>query len=49
MHYSSLVDCVGNTPLVTLSKLFQADGLHVSAKLEMLNPAEASRIAPPDS
>ncbi|WP_277423829.1 2,3-diaminopropionate biosynthesis protein SbnA [Staphylospora marina] len=34
----SVVDCVGNTPMVRLNRLFGADGVEVYAKLEYMNP-----------
>jgi len=36
--YSSVVDCIGCTPLVYLRRLFPYEGLDVVAKLEFLNP-----------
>ena len=41
MRYERASDIIGNTPLLTLNQLMQADGLSatVSAKLEYLNPA----------
>ncbi|MEV0092418.1 2,3-diaminopropionate biosynthesis protein SbnA [Streptomyces sp. NPDC050738] len=38
MIYESVTDCIGNTPLVRLGRLFPQEGLDVVAKLEMLNP-----------
>lgn len=38
MIHESVTDCVGNTPLVRLSRLFPQEGVEVLAKLEMLNP-----------
>ena len=39
--FDSIVDAVGNTPIVRLRKLPQAHGVHATilAKLEYLNPA----------
>lgn len=34
----SVLDCVGQTPLVALDRLFPDDGVEVLAKLEMMNP-----------
>lgn len=39
MIYSSVVDCIGHTPLVYLDRLFPQPGVRVIAKLESLNPA----------
>jgi len=39
MIYSSVVDCIGHTPLVYLDRLFPQPGVRVIAKLECLNPA----------
>lgn len=38
MIYSSVVDCIGHTPLVYLDRLFPQPGVRVIAKLECLNP-----------
>lgn len=38
MIYSSVVDCIGSTPLVSLRRLFPAPLPEVIAKLELLNP-----------
>jgi cysteine synthase A len=41
MRYEKASDMIGNTPLLTLNQLMQAEGLSatVSAKLEYMNPA----------
>lgn len=39
MIYSSVVDCIGHTPLVYLDRLFPQPGVRVIAKMECLNPA----------
>jgi 2,3-diaminopropionate biosynthesis protein SbnA len=36
--YSSIIGCIGHTPLVYLRRLFPQKGLDVIAKLEFLNP-----------
>ncbi|MEU2977021.1 2,3-diaminopropionate biosynthesis protein SbnA [Streptomyces hirsutus] len=38
MIHDSITDCVGNTPLVRLDRLFPQRDIEVLAKLEMLNP-----------
>ncbi len=38
MSHESVIDAIGNTPLVQLSRLFDGEQRCVSAKLEMLNP-----------
>lgn len=38
MVYTSVLDCVGKTPLVELSRLWPAPGARVIAKLELMNP-----------
>lgn len=45
MIYSSIIDCVGQTPLVTLSRLFPGDP-RVIAKLEMFNPGGSVKDRP---
>lgn len=45
MIYSSIIDCVGQTPLVTLSRLFPDDP-RVIAKLEMFNPGGSVKDRP---
>jgi cysteine synthase A len=39
MLYSSVVACVGRTPLVTLARQFPSPGPAVIAKLELMNPS----------
>ncbi len=34
----SVFDCIGNTPMVSLNRLFPQDDVEVIAKLEMMNP-----------
>jgi N-(2-amino-2-carboxyethyl)-L-glutamate synthase len=46
MIYQSVVDCVGRTPLVRLSRLFPYRGLDVIAKLELLNPGGSVKDRP---
>ena len=44
MVSASIIECIGGTPLVRLRRLF-SHGPQVYAKLELLNPGGASRIA----
>ena len=46
MIYESVVSCVGQTPLVRLSRLFPNQGLDVIAKLEFLNPGGSVKDRP---
>jgi len=43
-YYESILDVVGNTPLVRLHKVAKGLKPVVLAKLEQLNPGAASRI-----
>ncbi|CAM5797876.1 MULTISPECIES: 2,3-diaminopropionate biosynthesis protein SbnA [Brevibacillus] len=43
---SSIVDCVGHTPLVQLKRLFARPGLSVLAKLEFMNPGGSMKDRP---
>ncbi|MFC4075651.1 2,3-diaminopropionate biosynthesis protein SbnA [Salinithrix halophila] len=42
----SVLDCVGNTPLVSLDRLFPDPGFHVIAKLELMNPGGSMKDRP---
>lgn len=42
----SILDCIGQTPLVRLSSLFGAKGPSVYAKLEMMNPGGSMKDRP---
>lgn len=42
----SIVDCVGNTPLVSLKRLFGGSGIEVLAKLELMNPGGSMKDRP---
>ncbi|WP_199616047.1 2,3-diaminopropionate biosynthesis protein SbnA [Paenibacillus alkalitolerans] len=42
----SIVDCVGQTPLVRLNRLFANSGISVLAKLEMMNPGGSMKDRP---
>lgn len=44
--HDSLLTCVGNTPLVRLSRCFPRPDVEVLAKLEMLNPAGSMKDRP---
>lgn len=46
MIYDSVIDVVGQTPLVRLSRCFPHDGSEVLAKLEMLNPGGSMKDRP---
>jgi len=46
MTARSLLDLVGNTPLVRLDKLFERSGLRVEAKCEFLNPTGSIKDRP---
>jgi N-(2-amino-2-carboxyethyl)-L-glutamate synthase len=43
---NSVVDCVGNTPLVSLQRLFPTDDAVVIAKLELMNPGGSMKDRP---
>lgn len=43
---SSIKDCIGNTPLFQLKKLFPESNINVYAKLEMLNPGGSMKDRP---
>lgn len=44
--HKSVLNCVGNTPLVQLSKLFENSNLEVHAKLELFNPGGSVKDRP---
>lgn len=44
MYYNNILDLIGNTPLVRINKLNPNPKVLMLAKLEFLNPGEASRI-----
>ncbi|MDT9723959.1 2,3-diaminopropionate biosynthesis protein SbnA [Xylanibacillus composti] len=44
--HESVRSCVGNTPLVRLSRLFPQEGLEVYAKLEYMNPGGSMKDRP---
>lgn len=46
MIHESVISCMGNTPLVRLSRLFPQPGLEVIAKLELLNPGGSVKDRP---
>ena len=46
MIHESVVSCVGQTPLVRLSRLFPQPGLNIIAKLEFLNPGGSVKDRP---
>ncbi|MFJ9587401.1 2,3-diaminopropionate biosynthesis protein SbnA [Streptomyces acidicola] len=43
---SSILDCVGNTPLVSLNRLFPDPEIEVLAKLELMNPGGSMKDRP---
>ncbi|MRG29698.1 2,3-diaminopropionate biosynthesis protein SbnA [Laceyella tengchongensis] len=43
---SSIIECVGNTPLVSLRRLFAGTGVEVFAKLEYMNPGGSMKDRP---
>lgn len=43
---SSVLDCVGNTPLVSLSRMFPDPEVEVIAKLELMNPGGSMKDRP---
>jgi len=43
MICESIVEAVGDTPIVRLSRLFGGSGIEVFAKLEYLNPIGSSK------
>lgn len=46
MVHKSIASCIGNTPLVSLSRLFSEKNIQVHAKLEMLNPGGSVKDRP---
>lgn len=44
--YDSVLACVGNTPLMTLNRLFPQPGVEVIAKLELMNPGGSMKDRP---
>lgn len=44
--HNSVFDCVGNTPVVSLSRLFPQADVEVIAKLEMMNPGGSMKDRP---
>lgn len=46
MIYNSIVDCVGHTPLVRLSRCFADEPVEVLAKVEFLNPGGSVKDRP---
>ncbi|MGH3917916.1 MAG: 2,3-diaminopropionate biosynthesis protein SbnA [Pseudonocardiaceae bacterium] len=42
----SVLACVGNTPLITLNRLFPEPGVEVIAKLELMNPSGSMKDRP---
>ncbi|WP_089966987.1 2,3-diaminopropionate biosynthesis protein SbnA [Lihuaxuella thermophila] len=43
---SSIIHCVGNTPVVSLQRLFRERGIEVIAKLEYMNPGGSMKDRP---
>jgi N-(2-amino-2-carboxyethyl)-L-glutamate synthase len=46
MIHDSVISCIGNTPLVRLSRCFPDPAVEVLAKLELLNPAGSMKDRP---
>jgi cysteine synthase A len=46
MVHESIISCIGNTPLVRLTRLFPQPGLYVIAKLELFNPGGSVKDRP---
>ncbi len=46
MIYNSILECIGNTPLVMLNKMFPQKNLEVISKLEFLNPGGSVKDRP---
>lgn len=46
MVHQSIASCIGNTPLVSLGRLFSGDSVQVNAKLELLNPGGSVKDRP---
>ncbi|GAA2775597.1 2,3-diaminopropionate biosynthesis protein SbnA [Saccharopolyspora taberi] len=44
--HSSIFDCIGNTPMVALNRLFPEPGVEVIAKLELMNPGGSMKDRP---
>lgn len=44
--HDSVLDCVGNTPLVSLNRLFPEPDVEVIAKLELMNPGGSMKDRP---
>ncbi len=44
--HDSVLACVGNTPLLTLNRLFPQPGVEVIAKLELMNPGGSMKDRP---
>lgn len=43
---NSVLECIGNTPLITLPRLFPQPGVEVIAKLELMNPGGSMKDRP---
>ena len=48
-YYDSMQSLIGNTPLVRLGNIVQAEGVNVFAKLELYNPSGSVNCTPPYS
>lgn len=46
MIHESLLDCIGNTPVLDLRRMFPAEDVRVLAKLELLNPGGSVKDRP---
>ncbi|SPL70719.1 2,3-diaminopropionate biosynthesis protein SbnA [Acinetobacter stercoris] len=46
MIYENILECIGHTPLIKLSRLFPQESISVIAKMEMLNPGGSIKDRP---
>jgi len=46
MIHENILDCIGKTPLLQLSRLFTHQSISVIAKMELLNPGVSIKDRP---
>lgn len=46
MIHENILDCIGKTPLLQLSRLFTHQSISVIAKMELLNPGGSIKDRP---